>query len=161
MSILSMILPLAALLSTATSVQAESGPALLGGCILTSPIGEVPADLYQESDVVATDEYGPFTKRLSVYGITLIDRDDASDGFMKRVAKTIKEIFPQDERMDLALQEELIKNLYRYKTTIQREAQRTPTRNGRGLERQSPMSPDVTAIPRSTGPISRPTRPHG
>jgi hypothetical protein len=117
MSILS-ILPLAALLSTATSVQAESEPALLGGCILTSPIGEVPADLYQEGDVVATDEYGPFTKKLSVYGITLIARDDASDGFMKRVAKTIKEIFPQDERMDLALQEELIKNLYRYKTTI-------------------------------------------
>lgn len=57
-------------------------------------------DLYQESDVVATDEYGPFTKKLSVYGITLIARDDASDAFMKRVAKTIKEIFPQDERMD-------------------------------------------------------------
>ena len=118
MSILSMILPFAALLSAATTVQAESGPALLGGCILTSPIGEVPADLYQESDVVTTDEYGPFTKKLSGYGITLIAREDASDGFMKRVAQTIKETFPQDERMDLALQEELIKNLYRYKTTI-------------------------------------------
>ena len=65
--------------------------------------GELPVDLYQESDVVATDEYGPFTKKLSFYGITLIARDDASDALMKRVAKTIKEIFPQDERMDLAL----------------------------------------------------------
>ncbi len=118
MSTLSIILPLVALLSTATLVQVESGPALLGGCILTSPIGEVPADLYQESDVVGTDEYRPFTKKLSIYGITLIARDDASDGFMKRVAKTIQEVFPRDERMDLALQEELIKNLYRHKTTI-------------------------------------------
>ncbi len=119
MSILSMTLPFIALLgAAATPVQAESEPNLLGGCILTSPIGEVPDDLYQESGVVATDEYGPFTKKLSVYGITLIARDDASDGFMKRVAQTIKEIFPQDERMDPALQEELLKNLYRYRTTI-------------------------------------------
>ena len=47
-----------------------------------------------------------------MYGITLIARGDASDAFLKRVAETIKETFPQDERMDLALQEELIKNLY-------------------------------------------------
>ena len=116
MSVLATVLPLVVLLGGAPPVQTESG--LLGGCILTTPLGEVPDDLYQESGVIATDEYGPFTKKLSVYGITLIARDDASDAFMKRVAQTIKETFPQDERMDPALQEELMKNLYRYKTTI-------------------------------------------
>ena len=123
MTVLS-ILPLAILLNGAPTSQAE--PALLGGCILTVPLGEVPEDLYQESGVVATDEFGPFTKKLTVYGITLIARD-ASDAFMRRVAQTIKESFPQDERMDLALQEELLKNLYRYNTTI-------PVPKGRNMD---------------------------
>ena len=48
----------------------------LGGCILISPAAEATSDLYQESDIIPTDEYKPFTKKLSVYGITLIGRDD-------------------------------------------------------------------------------------
>ncbi len=131
MSILS-ILPLAIFLSGSATPRIE--PELLGGCILTAPLGEVPDDLYQESGVVATDAYGPFTKKLTVYGITLIARGDASDAFLKRVAETIKETFPQDERMGLALQEELIKNLYRYKTTI-------PVPKGRDM---SFIEPDET-----------------
>ena len=88
----------------------------LGGCILISPAAEAPSDLYQESDIVPTDEYKPFTKKLSVYGITLIGRDDISDDFMRKVAKTIKEMFPQGG--DSELQKEVLRNMYRYRTAI-------------------------------------------
>ena len=82
----------------------------VGGCIL--------ADLYQITDVVPTEEYKPFTKKLSVYGFTLIGGDDITDDFMRKVAKTIKEMFPQNEVIDAELQKEVLRNLYRYRTVI-------------------------------------------
>ena len=96
----------------------ETANTHVGGCILASPAAEIPADLYQESDIVPTGKYKPFTKKLSVYGITLIGRDDISDGFMQKVAKTIKEMFPQNETIDTDLQKEVLRNLYRYRTVI-------------------------------------------
>jgi hypothetical protein len=96
----------------------ETAKTHVGGCILASPTAEIPADLYQATDVVPTEEYKPFTKKLSVYGITLIGRDDISDDFMRKVAKTIKEIFPQNEAIDSELQKEVLRNMYRYKAVI-------------------------------------------
>ena len=102
-----------------TSETAESGQTHLGDCILVTPTGEVPEKLYQVSEVVPTDEYKPFTKKLLVYGITLIGRDDISDEFMRKVAKTITEMFPQEgEGIDTELQKEVLGNLYRYKAVI-------------------------------------------
>lgn len=100
------------------SETTESVKTHLGGCILAKPAAEAPSDLYQESDIVPTDEYKPFTKKLSVYGITLIGRDDISDDFMLKVAKTIKEMFPQGGDTDSELQKEVLRNMYRYKTVI-------------------------------------------
>jgi len=100
------------------SEKLESVQTHLGGCILLSPKGEVPEDLYQVGEVVATDEYKPFTKKLMVYGITLIGRDDIADDFMQKVAKTITEIFPQQEGIDSELQKELLRNHYRYNAVI-------------------------------------------
>jgi hypothetical protein len=91
---------------------------LFGGCILTTPIGEVPEDLYTITDVVPTDDIPPFTKKLTVYGLTLAAGDDASDDFMRLVAKTITEIFPRAEGLDLAKQEEVLRNQYLYKALI-------------------------------------------
>jgi hypothetical protein len=96
----------------------ETAKTHVGGCILASPAAEIPADLYQATDVVPTEEYKPFTKKLSVYGITLIGRDDISDDFMRKVAKTIKEMFPQNESIDIELQKEVLRNMYRYRTVI-------------------------------------------
>lgn len=96
----------------------ETAKTHVGGCILAAPAAEVPADLYQVTDVVPTQEYRPFTKKLSVYGFTLIGRDDITDEFMRKVAKTIKEMFPQDETIDAELQKEVLRNLYRYRTVI-------------------------------------------
>lgn len=99
--------------------RTESGKTHLGDCILLSPTGEVPEDLYQESDVDPTDEYKPFTKKLSVYGIVLIGRDDISDDFMRKVAKTIKEMFPREgEGIDVELQKEVLRNMYKYRAVI-------------------------------------------
>ena len=100
------------------SETTESVKTHLGGCILISPAAEAPSALYQESDIVPTDEYKPFTKKLSVYGITLIGRDDISDEFMRKVAKTIKEMFTQGGDIDSELQKEVLRNMYRYRTVI-------------------------------------------
>jgi hypothetical protein len=54
----------------------ETAKTHVGGCILTTPSGEIPEDLFQVADIVPTEEYKPFTKKLTVYGITVIGRDD-------------------------------------------------------------------------------------
>ena len=98
--------------------ESGAGATMLGGCILTTPIGEVPVDLYLKTEVVPTDEYPPFTKKLTVYGLTLVARDDGSDDFMQLVARAITEIFPQDQNLDLAKQEEVLSYQYLYKAVI-------------------------------------------
>ena len=44
----------------------------VGGCILASPAAEAPADLYMDTSIETTDAFKPFTKKLTVCGITLI-----------------------------------------------------------------------------------------
>lgn len=91
---------------------------MLGGCILLSPVGDVPADVYQLTDVTATNAYPPFTKELTAYGLKLVARDDASDDFLRLVARTIAEIFPRDDNLDLDKQAEILANHYRYRAVI-------------------------------------------
>jgi len=101
-----------------SNVERTSPPTHLGGCILLNPVSNVPSDLYQVSDIIATDDFTPFSKNLSVYGMTLVARDDISDEFMRRVARTIVEIFPQDPRLDLEMQAKVLGNHYRYNALI-------------------------------------------
>ncbi len=100
------------------AAAAEAAPTHLGDCILLYPLGEVPDDVYQHGDVVATDAMPPFTKELQVYGLKLAARDDISDDFLRLVAKTIAESFPQDAGLDADLQRELLANHYRYRALI-------------------------------------------
>ena len=97
---------------------ADTAPTHLGDCILLSPVGDVPDDVYQHGDVVATDAMPPFTKELQVYGLKLAARDDISDDFLRLVAKTIAESFPRDAGLDADLQRELLANHYRYRALI-------------------------------------------
>ena len=90
----------------------------LGGCILLTPIGEVPDDLYAIGDVVPAQSIAPFTKELQVYGLRLAARDDASDDFMRLVAQTIAEVFPQRDDLDMEKQREVLANHYRYNVLI-------------------------------------------
>lgn len=93
------IISLILLLSSCSSEQTDSETTQWG----ISPTVEVPDDLYQEGDIVETDEYKPFTKKLTVYGMILVGGNDVSDDFMKKVAKTIKEMFPQGGSIDAVL----------------------------------------------------------
>ncbi len=91
----------------------------IGGCILRTPSVQLPDDIYSMSEIAITDEYQPFTKKITVCGITLIGREDISDDFMKNVAEAIKEMFsPNGKKIDKSLQKKLITNMYKYRTVI-------------------------------------------
>ena len=91
----------------------------LGGCILIDPVAEIPSDIYQMTSIIETNEYEPFNKKLTVCGIILIGRDEISNDFMQKVGETIIEMFsPNGEYIDRKLQEDLIRNMYKYKTVI-------------------------------------------
>ena len=62
---------------------------------MLAPTTSAPDDLYMNTGVVPTDEYPPFTKKIMVYGYTLVARDDITDDFMRRVAQTITETLPR------------------------------------------------------------------
>ena len=104
--------------SSCTSDSVELGDTVTLDCVKTEPTGIVPDDLYQVGFVTPTDSYPPFTKKLDVYGITLIAGDKISNPFMENVALTIKEIFIVNGDTDTLLQQILLTNLYQYKTVI-------------------------------------------
>ena len=73
--------------------------------------GTIPSDLYEMGSIIQTDEYPPFTKKLTVCGITLIARDDVSDVFMMKVEQTVGEMFLIHEETDTLNKVKLLKNL--------------------------------------------------
>jgi len=87
-------------------------------CIQQSSYGAIPSNLYAMDSIIYTDKYSPFTKKLTVCGITLIAREDVSDIFMMRVGKTISEMFLIYDVTDTVKQKKLLKNLYKYSTVI-------------------------------------------
>ena len=87
-------------------------------CVLPQPVADIPDDLYQVGEIIQSAEYPPFTKQLSVYGITLIARDDISDVFMQNVASTITEMFPRSGTIDTILQKQVLRNIHQYNTVI-------------------------------------------
>ena len=87
-------------------------------CVLPQPVGDIPDDLYQVGEIIQSAEYPPFTKQLSVYGITLIARDDISDVFMQNVANTITDMFPRSGTIDTILQKQVLRNIHQYNTVI-------------------------------------------
>jgi len=105
------------------STKKESQNVILGAdialdCMLTSPIGDVPNNIYTVGNIEPTDKYPPFTKKLEVFGITLIARDEISNDFMENVGNTISEMFSMTSDTDLDMQRQVIESLYKYKTVI-------------------------------------------
>ncbi|MGY8779986.1 MAG: hypothetical protein ACKVIN_17920 [Longimicrobiales bacterium] len=107
-TILPSILLLAACVATDTGSNGETEEVLMvanaavyGGCIQTSPVGEVPEDVYAVSEIAASDEYQPFTKTLTAGGLVLVAGDEASDDFMRLVSRAISEMFAPSEGLDL------------------------------------------------------------
>ena len=106
-------------LASGSSVsQVVSPESHLGGCILRQPANDRPADPYLVTDVMLTDEYPPFVKKLSAYGLTLVAREDISDDFMRLVGRMIVEIFPRGPEMDTARQAEVLANHRMYGAVI-------------------------------------------
>lgn len=94
-------------------------PAPIGGCVISNPSGEVPENLYENSGLIETDAYLPFTKIIRVRGITLMGQDDNTDAFMLKVAQAVEEMFPEnDPNLDAALQRQVIRAMYERKTVI-------------------------------------------
>ena len=87
-------------------------------CIRQTPIETVQTELYDLKPVELTNLFPPFTKKLQVCGITLVARDDVSNSFMENIGKTVKEIFIINDFTDTAKQQELLIQLFKYKTLI-------------------------------------------
>ena len=105
------------------STKKESQNVILGSdialdCMLTSPIGHVPNNIYTVGNIEPTEKYPPFTKKLEVCGVTLIARDEISNDFMQNVGNTISEMFTITSDTDLDIQRQVIESLYQYKTVI-------------------------------------------
>ena len=95
------------------------GQGLEGLCTIPDPIGVVPNDLYQKTDVTSTAgdrTFGPYTKKIVANGITLGSRD-APDWFLYAIADIIQEIFPKDIS-NPELQQQVIRDMYRYRALI-------------------------------------------
>ena len=87
-------------------------------CIRQAPIETEQTELYDLKPVKLTNLFPPFTKKLQVCGITLVARDDVSNSFMENIGKTVKEIFIINDFTDTAKQQELLIQLFKYKTLI-------------------------------------------
>ncbi len=98
--------------------QINFGEEVTLDCVRQNASGTISGNFYEIGSIIQTDEYPPFTKKLTVCGITLIARDDVSDVFMMRVGKTILEMFSIHEETDTLKQQNILKNLYNYKTVI-------------------------------------------
>lgn len=94
------------------------GETHIGGCVLRNPVRAASNNIYSDTGVVQTNEYGAFTKKVVVYGITLIAKDEMPNAFLDAVAKTIKEMFVRNETTNLAQQEAVLQAMYRYHALI-------------------------------------------
>lgn len=90
----------------------------IGRGLLRQPVREAPENIYTDSGIVSTSDYGAYTKKMTVYGITFIAKENMPDTFMLHVAQTMKDMFVQTDATDRALQEAVLKNLYRYHAVL-------------------------------------------
>ena len=112
------ILTLALLIGSASSQEGNSRKTHDGGCIMISAASKAPKNLYINTGVLPTEEYKPFTKKITVYGYTLIGRDNISDDFMRRVAQTITETLPRNESINHAQQKTFMRKMYEHRALI-------------------------------------------
>lgn len=106
------------LLGASGSLVANASPSHLGECILLEPLGDVPNNVYEVTKVASAEGVEPFTKELTARGLRLVGQDNVSDDFMRLVGRTIEEIFPRDDSLNLAKQQEVLNIHYRYRAFI-------------------------------------------
>lgn len=90
----------------------------IGDAVLREPVREASDKIYSDTGITKTDQYGVYTKQMTVYGITFIAQEEIPDEYLLNIAKTTKEIFAVTETTDTKLQEEVLQNMYKYKALI-------------------------------------------
>lgn len=102
-----------------TKTASTDGPRPLGGCVVERRDGVVPEDLRQRTGVVRDRAFLPFTKHLVAGGMTFVATDDVDDEFMLAVGEVQDSMMnPEAEGIDVALQDAVLRALFRAKTTI-------------------------------------------
>jgi hypothetical protein len=86
-------------------------------CLLENPDESGPTDPYDVGDIRRIDVPGQFDKAITVYGLTMVAKDDVDDDFLRAVGNTIVEIFPDDVQAPQE-QSDILRHLSRYKATI-------------------------------------------
>ena len=125
---------------TSEGDESDVDDGLLGGAVLRRPLGVVPDDLRAVTDVVATRDIGPFTKKLTACGVTLAAADTADDEFLRLVGRVIGEVFREREGIDPELQAGVLRHLYAYRATLpvpssERELERLFRREPEAMDR--------------------------
>ncbi|MEM7371883.1 MAG: hypothetical protein AAF587_24930 [Bacteroidota bacterium] len=86
-----------------------------GGCVLATPLNNETVELADTSLTILQDsEYAPFVKKMQTYGTLFVGMEGVSDDFMKDVAYTLHQMFPQDSSLDLAKQGEVLNAMHQY-----------------------------------------------
>jgi len=89
--------------------------------VISEPTGRVPDNLYTNTGIIYNNDLAPFTKHLTVRGMTLMGRDENTDAFMNKVAGAIEEMFPEPQDgdgIDSDLQKSVIRSMYERKASI-------------------------------------------
>lgn len=91
---------------------------LIGGCVQPLPVQLVTGDLKKIGPMQKDGWFAPFVRYQNTRGITLIGGANTSEQFMQQVSQTIEEMFATHSVTDSTKQQQLMENLYRYRSVI-------------------------------------------
>ncbi len=89
-----------------------------GHCVLKQPQQSKRSHVYAQTNIIKTTDYKPFSKKISVYGLTFVAQNDVSDQFMLDVAKTMQKMFVRTASTNKKAQTALLQNLYQYNAVL-------------------------------------------
>ncbi|WP_027078850.1 hypothetical protein [Maribacter antarcticus] len=90
----------------------------IGGFLPKTSFTDETVDL-EDSTVVITDfDVKGFPKKMETYGTLFVMMDGVPDEFVKEVALTFHQMFPQDSLLDLKQQQQVLSTMLQYKSLI-------------------------------------------
>lgn len=104
-----------------TDRTATDGPGKethFGACMLREPARTAPDSFSQSPSIVETTDYPPFTKALTVNGLTLVADDSVPDAFLELVAQSTREMFSQDSVSSASIHTAVFTALHDYRAVL-------------------------------------------
>jgi len=89
-----------------------------GECMLWEPSRTAPDTFTQSPSIVETTDYPPFTKALTVNGLTLVADDTVPDAFLELVAQSTREMFSQDSAASTSIHTAVFTALHEYMAVL-------------------------------------------